>query len=298
MSDDFSRRPPPGFPPCSRLIVNADDFGLSTRINEGIVRAHQQGIVTSTSLMAGGRAFDHGVQCWRDTPTLDIGAHLTVVAERPVLGRPSSLTGADGRFPSSAGAFLGRFLSGAIRRADVAAEWAAQIECILDQGIRVTHLDSHQHLHILPGLADLAWDLAARYSIPFVRVPVENPLRGQWASRRDFERILGATALGVCWTLARLTGAGTLSRRAPSFLGFHAGGRLDNSRLERLLRTLQPGRTYELMCHPGLRPDEPEIVSWGYGHEGEMHALTNPAIRSVLTARNIRLCSFAELAKM
>jgi len=297
MRDNPLRQTPPGSPPCSRLIVNADDFGISVRVNEGIVRAHRQGIVTSTSLMAGGRAFDHGVQCWRDTPTLDVGVHLTVVAERPVLERRSSLTGADGRFPASAGVFLRGFLSGAIRRVDVAAEWAAQIERIRDQGIRVTHLDSHQHLHILPGLADLALHLAARYDVPFVRVPVENPLRSQWASRRDLERMLGATALQVCWTLARLIGAGAMSSHAPRFLGFHAGGRLDDLRLERLLHALRPGRTYELMCHPGLRPDEAEIQSWGYSHETELYALTNPTLRSVLAARNIRLCSFADLAK-
>ncbi len=167
MSDSTACTPFSDPRPCARLVVSADDFGISPRINEGIVRAHREGIVTSTSLMAVGRAFEHAVQCCRDTPTLDIGVHLTLIAEQPLLTSRSSLTGNDGRFPESAGAFLRRWLTGSIRQADVQAEWSAQIERILAQGIRVTHLDSHQHVHCLPGLADLSQCLAKRYQHPF-----------------------------------------------------------------------------------------------------------------------------------
>ena len=280
------------------MVVNADDFGISPRINEGVVRAHREGIVTSTSLMAVGRAFEHAVQCCRDTPTLDIGVHLTLIAEQPLLTSRSSLTGNDGRFPESAGAFLRRWLTGSIRQADVQAEWSAQIERVLAQGIRVTHLDSHQHVHCLPGLADLSQCLAKRYHIPFVRVPVEDLRRGQWSSLHGIKRLLGGAVLRVCWTLARLNGARETEWGAVRFLGFHDGGRLDELRLKRMLRTLRPGEIYELMCHPGLRPDEPDIQRWTYRHEVEMNALKHPSIRSEIAARGIQLCSFAELAKL
>jgi predicted glycoside hydrolase/deacetylase ChbG (UPF0249 family) len=246
--------------------------------------------------MAVGSAFDQAVHLCRDIPTLDVGVHLTVVAEQPVLKRKSSLIGKDGRFPGSAGAFLRGWLTGSIRQGDVEAEWSAQIERVLAHGIRVTHLDSHQHLHILPGLADLSLRMATRYRIPFVRVPVEEPWGGQWTSLHGIKRIVGAAGLGVSWALARLAGARGTNGQALHFLGFHDGGRLDELRLQRLLLALRPGRTYELMCHPGLSPDEPDVQRWAYRHKMEMHALTSPSIRSTIADRGIHLCSFAELA--
>jgi predicted glycoside hydrolase/deacetylase ChbG (UPF0249 family) len=281
--------------PSIRLVVNADDFGISARINEGIVLVHRAGIVTATSLMAVGCAFEKAAQYCRATPELDVGVHLTLVAERPLLAGRSSLTGEDGRFPESAGAFLRRWLKGGIRRADVQAEWSAQIERVLDHGIRVTHLDSHQHVHILPGLAELSLNLAARYAIPFVRVPVEDLRASRWSSLHEMNRMLGATMLRASWALARLAGAKTSTYRPLRFLGFQDGGRLDAPRLRRLLRALRPGRPYELMCHPGLTPEEPDVKRWQYGHEKELQALARPAIRSEIAALGIRLCSFKDL---
>jgi predicted glycoside hydrolase/deacetylase ChbG (UPF0249 family) len=286
---------PSGQRPSIRLVVNADDFGISSRINEGILLAHQTGIVTATSLMAVGRAFEQAVQCCRAVPALDVGVHLTLVSERPLLPHRSSLTGGDGRFPASAGAFLRRWLTGRIRRADVQAEWSAQIERVLDHGIRVTHLDSHQHVHILPGLADLSLQLAARYNIPFVREPVEDLRGDRRPSLHGLNRMLGATALQASWALARLTGSRAAKHRPLRFVGFQAGGRLDELRLRRLLRTLRPGPAYELMCHPGLTPDEPDVKRWQYGHEKELQALTSSAIRSEIAGRGIQLCNFKDL---
>jgi len=281
--------------PSIRLVVNADDCGISSRINEGILLAHQAGIVTATSLMAVGRAFEPAVQSCRAVPALDVGVHLTLVAERPLLPHRSSLTGDDGRFPASAGAFLRRWLTGRIRRADVQAEWSAQIERVLDHGIRVTHLDSHQHVHILPGLADLSLQLAARYNIPFVRVPVEDLRGDRRPSLHGINRMLGATTLRASWVLSRLAGSRAAKHRPLRFVGFQAGGRLDELRLQRLLRALRPGRAYELMCHPGLTPDEPDVKRWQYGHEKELQALTSSAIRSEIAARGIQMCNFKDL---
>lgn len=298
MNNTTARVPTSGQHPSIRLVVNADDFGISARINEGIFAAHRTGIVTSTSLMAVGRAFEQAVQLCHSAPTLDVGVHLTLVAERPLLPGKSSITGDDGRFPASAGAFLRRWLTGNIRLQDVQAEWSAQIERVLDHQIRVTHLDSHQHVHILPGLAELSLRLAAQYKIPFVRVPVEPLQLDRWPGRHEISRMMGATALWTSWMLARLAGARTMQHKPPHFLGFLDGGRLDDLRLRRILRTLRPGRTYELMCHPGLRPDEPDLQRWAYGHEIEFQTLTSPAILSEITTQGIQLCSFAELPNL
>jgi chitin disaccharide deacetylase len=295
MRDHAACTPVSGQHPSIRLVVNADDFGISAPINEGIVLAHRAGIVTAASLMAVGRAFEQAVQSCRAVPALDVGVHLTLVAERPLLACRSSLAGDDGRFPESAGAFLRLWLKGSIRRIDVQAEWSAQIERVLDHGIRVTHLDSHQHVHILPGLADLGLNLAARYNIPFVRVPVEDLRGSRWPSLHGMNRMFGAAALRASWALARLTGAKASTYRPLRFLGFQDGGRLDDLRLRRLLCSLRPGRAYELMCHPGLTPDDPDVKRWHYGHAKELQTLTNPSIRSEIAARGIQLCNFKDL---
>ena len=295
MSNRSYRSPFTSTPP--RLVVNADDFGLCEQINTGILQAHQQGVVTSTSLMAVGTAFTHAVHCCRPVPRLDVGVHLTAVAARPLLSRCSSLTDTDGNFPSGAGAFLRRWLTGAVRHADLAAEWSAQIECILDQGIRLTHMDSHQHLHMLPGLTGLCQQLANRFRIPFIRVPVETPWRRGMLSFHACKRMVGATVLGGCWLLSRLTAHHQSLPRPLRFLGFHDGGHLDQQRLLRLLRSLRPGQQYELMCHPGLPPKEPDIQRWSYHHATELQALTDPLVRTEIKNRAIQLCSFFDLAE-
>lgn len=294
MSDRTSCPRSSSAPP--RLVVNADDFGLCRQVNSGILQAHQEGIVTSTSLMAVGKAFAHAIDCCRSVPTLDVGVHLTVVAARPLLSNCSSLTETDGNFADGAGTFTRRWLRGAIRHADLRAEWAAQIERILDEGIRLTHLDSHQHLHILPGLTEICQQLAIRFHIPFLRVPAENLWRLAAPSIHGCKRMAGAAVLGGCWLLGRMVAPQQPLTRPLRFLGFHDGGRLDQQRLLRLLRSLKPGHGYELMCHPGHPPDDPDIQGWGYHHATELQALTDPLVLAEIKCRDIRLCSFADLA--
>jgi chitin disaccharide deacetylase len=291
---------PSSFPPAPprrpvRLVVNADDFGVSERVNSGIVRAHRQGIVTATSLMAVGRAFEHAVRLSLETPALDVGVHLTLVAERPLRPDASSLAGPDGRFPPGAGAFTLGWLTGRIRRAEVAAECSAQIERVLASGIRPSHLDSHQHVHVLPGLLDLARELAGRHGIPFVRVPLEGRRLDRPLTLHGVARLLGAGALGAFAALSALWRPGPPGQRPPRFLGFHDGGRLDEVRLRRLLAGLKAGGVYELMCHPGLAPEEEDLRRWGYAHEAELQALTSPTVRAELDALGIHLCSFKDL---
>jgi predicted glycoside hydrolase/deacetylase ChbG (UPF0249 family) len=269
-------------------VVNADDFGVSRRVNDGIVAAHRSGIVTAASLMAAGRAFEHAVDWCRRLPSLDLGVHLTLVAERPLTSRTSSLT-SGGRLPPSVGAFLRGYALGPIRLADIEAELCAQIERVLDHGLRPTHLDSHQHVHALPGIAGLVRRLADRYGIRSVRAPVEALRAGRPPGAHGARRLAGALALRASWLAAR--GGGSDGLR---FLGFAEGGRLSAARLHALLQALRPGRAYELMCHPGFAPQEPDIQRWGYRHEQELLALTSAATRALIGARGIRLCTFSD----
>uniref|UniRef100_A0A7C4RTN1 ChbG/HpnK family deacetylase n=1 Tax=Desulfatirhabdium butyrativorans TaxID=340467 RepID=A0A7C4RTN1_9BACT len=286
--------PPPNRPPV-RLIVNADDLGISEPINDGIFLAHRLGLVTSASIMPVGKAFDHALERLADVPHLDIGIHLTLVAEEPLIRGNTTLVNGGNRFPKDIGAFLMAYLTGGIRLRDIHREWTAQIEKALDRGIAVTHMDSHQHVHVLPGIADITRELADRYGIPFVRMPSE-PFKGYMLQDlHSIRRLVGEMVLKTfCLMIPR---NGTLQRRGcmPRFLGFFFGGRLDSEGLKRILASTVPGETYELMCHPGFSPKEPEYRQWNYRHEGELMTLASPRLRCELEANGIHLCRFWDL---
>ncbi len=278
-----------------RLIVNADDLGISEPINEGIFMAHRMGLVTSASIMSVGKAFDHAVGRLPDVPHLDIGIHLTLVAEEPIIRRSTTLMNGGNRFPKDIGAFLKAYLQGGIQLADIRREWSAQIEKALDKGLAVTHMDSHQHVHVLPGIAEVTRELADRYRIPFVRMPSE-PFKGYMLQDlRNIGRLAGEIALKAFCLMVRWDGALHGCGRMPRFLGFFLGGRLDSEGLKRILASTEPGETYELMCHPGFSPTEPEYRQWKYRHEGELMTLASPKLRSELETKGIHLCRFKDL---
>lgn len=144
------------------LITNADDFGFTRDVNEGIVYAHRQGILTSTTLMATGRAFDHAVALGRENPELDIGVHLVLV-------------GSDGYPPTVAR------LVASLPRIRIYDELARQIGKVIDAGIQPTHLDTHKHTHLLPPVLGTVARLAEEFRIPWVRRPLAGFFQGRLA---------------------------------------------------------------------------------------------------------------------
>lgn len=250
-----------------RLLVNADDFGLSDGINRGIIEAHQRGVVTSASLMATAWAFDTAVHAARENPGLAIGVHLTLVEE-------DSLTGI--AIPKSyvelaTGLFRGKFRAEQLRN-----EMVAQIQRCVDAGVKLAHIDTHQHVHLLPQLLPVVIELAKEYGIPRVRVPMDTPLR---AGAIGSSRFFGKTIL--C----------RLSRRALPQVhaagldasdharGLFESGALTEDRLLRLLDGLPEGTT-ELMCHPGFEDDmtRQAYAHWKFRWEEEVKALTSTAV--------------------
>ena len=277
-----------------RLIVNADDFGLHASVNRGIRDAHSGGIVTSTSLMAGGEAFDEAVAIAQACPDLGVGVHLTLVGARPVVSAVASLVDGEGNFCASYPVFLRRYLQGTIRRDEVARELAAQIEKVTRAGIRPTHLDSHQHLHVVPGISAIVLDLARRFAIPAVRIPAE-PLGFFGGLSPSVGRVVGRSGLTVLAGLFRRRALAAGLRVPEHFFGMLAGGQLNEIALQNILQQL-PAGTSEIMCHPG-RPDAAlaRQYSWDYHWSDELAALCAPRIRRILQENGIRLISFREL---
>src|SRR5215469_5830931 len=135
-----------------QLILNADDFGLTRGVNEGIIKAHREGVLTSSTLMAGAAAFDHAVALAKQNPQLGIGCHLVLVGGKAVSqpGDIPSLAFHDGSLPDSLGTFVARLSSGMIRAKEIERELRAQVAKIRAAGIEPTHLDTHKHTHAHP----------------------------------------------------------------------------------------------------------------------------------------------------
>ena len=279
-----------------RLIVNADDFGLHAAVNRGILTAHTEGIVSSTSLMAGGAAFDDAVRIARHCPQLGVGVHLTLVGASPLLpvAEVSSLLDESGDFYGSYPLFIKRFLRGKIRLAEVERELAAQIDRVRMAGIQPSHLDSHQHLHVLPGIGGLVLDLARRFSIRAIRIPAE-PVAFIGATPATVGRLVGRGGLTMLANLFRQHAAAAGIRTSDHFYGMLAGGQLTEPAILAILRRLPPGDS-ELMTHPGFADESlADAFRWDYQWDAERQALTAPAVRALLAERQIRLISFREL---
>ncbi len=277
-----------------RLIVHADDFGLSEAVNAGIVDAHRRGIVTSTSIMAPGPAFEHAVELARATPTLDLGVHLTLTEEAPACDprRVPTLLGDNGRMHRHASTFLQRRLSGRVSLGEVRLELDAQIARVVERGLRVSHLDGHQHVHMMPGVRGIVGQLAAKYGIPAIRHPRETVRRYMLFERGGAGRLLQQFALNFFCAAADIAGAA----RPDHFVGFFHGGRLTKANLERILHTLPRSGTCELMCHPGLDDPASPHAHWQYRWRDELDALTDPAVAKWLRDERIELVSYASLS--
>jgi hopanoid biosynthesis associated protein HpnK len=281
-----------------QLILNADDFGLTRGVNEGILRAHRDGVLTSATLMANGDAFDHAVELARATPTLGVGCHLVLVGGYSVAPAPEipSLADSSGRLPASLPALVTRVSSGAIRRADIEKELRAQIGKIQRAGLVPTHLDTHKHTHAHPRVLDALGRVAQEFGIHRIRKPIER-LRDSWASNAKPKQLVAASAArAVTLQFRKLMRKYNL--RAPdNFLGLASTGRVDATALRRLVDTLSPGQT-EIMLHPGIC--DADLAQTGsrlqQQRESEMRALLDPDVKRAVAENGIQLITFASLA--
>ncbi len=252
------------------LIVNADDFGLVPSVSEGILEAHERGIVSSTTMLVT-RPVSRELICRaQGFEGLGIGIHLNMTLGEPVLAaqRVRSLTDARGRFRKLTNETLRK-----VKPRELEAEWTAQIRRFRElTGHFPTHLDSHHHIHVHPVIGKVFVRLAEKFSTPF------RPSSPGF-SRTDRARI---------WRKGVLL--------PQSFLGnLDAAKHWTGSSLVRTLQQLKPG-IHELMCHPGRYSKSlSEISSFQKGRETELKALTSRKVLEVVKKKNIQLIHFGYL---
>ena len=280
-----------------QLIVNADDFGLHPLINAGIIKGHQEGFITSTSLMPSAPCWQEAVRLAKENPRLGIGVHLTLVGSVPsVLPKEqvSSLLDDDGLFLPDYVAFAKRYYSGAVKKAELEAELRAQLERALSCGVNITHIDSHQHTHVLPGINSLVLKLSNEYNIIRVRIPKEGYLF-TGGFQTGVGRLIGRSGLSFCADMAALR-ADSLGLRHPQhFYGMLAGGHLNAQLIANILRQLPEGVS-EIMTHPGLDSAAlGKAFSWQYHWREELEAYLDAGNKALLKELGIEPVSFAAL---
>ena len=275
--------------PTRLLIVNADDYGLTEGISHGILRAHRQGIVTSTSVIAVGPAYPKVASLLADEEALGVGVHLAAVGEDPPLlsaAEIPTLLDKRGRLSETWGRFLARSVLGRVDPADITREFTAQLEAVQELGLPLTHLDAHQHLHLWPPLGSVVLALARRFEIPAVRVP----------RFRAFTPVgLGVTILGRR-VAAKARHAGL--RFPGDAVGIECAGNLDGARLEAVLGEMaaRGAPSVELAVHPGEADDpDRQRYQWGFRWAEELDALSSETARSAVARHGFRLGTYADL---
>lgn len=269
-----------------RLVVNADDFGFTHDVNEGIVEAHQRGILTATTVMANGAAFQHAVELARRNPALDVGCHLVLVGGQSLLRPGEDLPGSVTKMMA---AITARLLQ-------PYAELRAQIAHILDSGLTPLHMDTHKHTHLFPPVLDAVARLSNEFGIPWIRRPFDFPVAGK---QGGIPWLVRTTSRGIQFARKRfeLVLAQNGCQTTDHFAGFQLTGRYHSAQLAELIRHLPDGLT-EFMCHPGklggeLR-DAPTRLK--ESRALELEALTSPLVSHAVEEAGVRLVSYRELS--
>lgn len=280
----------------NRLIINADDFGIHEEVNEAVRLAHEQGILSSTSLLASGRAYEEAVAIAKRFPKLGIGIHLCLVGSLPPLSDPGevpSLLADDGLFPESYATFIQKAYRGKINYEEVYRELDRQMNKIMTSSLPITHVDSHQHLHVLPPVWRIVCSLMKKYGLHRLRLPREAYCFKMLTARPG--RVLGRNGLTFLAEKAARDLPALRFLSTDHFWGMVDGGNMNSANLAYILKQL-PFGIHEIMMHPGRNK---ELLSrryaWHYHWDEELAALLSPAMKEILQKNRIMLITYGDL---
>src|ERR1039458_10268261 len=292
----------------TRLIINADDFGLTAGVNRSIIESHNQGVLSSATLMANGGSFDDAVQKARSVPKLSVGCHVVLVDGSPV-SAPNTVdtllairSSQPEKFYSRLSAFTARAMFGGFDRDQLVAEVTAQIKTIQAAGIEVTHLDTHKHAHIFPEILAALLRAARICGVRAVRnpfVPLQAMPARQFKGKPDLWKRYGQVRM--LHTLSgpfhqRTKRAGLLTPNG--VIGVIETGSVGISLLRQTLANLPEG-TWELVCHPGyndaaLRGAGTRLLD---AREEERRLLTSAELRQFLDEQKIQVIGYREFVE-
>jgi hopanoid biosynthesis associated protein HpnK len=293
----------------TRLIINADDFGLTAGVNRSIIESHNQGVLSSATLMANGGSFDDAVQKARSVPKLSVGCHVVLVDGSPV-SAPNTVdtllairSSQPEKFYSRLSAFTARAMFGGFDRDQLVAEVTAQIKTIQAAGIEVTHLDTHKHAHIFPEILAALLRAARICGVRAVRnpfVPVKAMNAKLFKGKSGIWKRYGQVRMLHTFSrqfLQRTKRAGILT--PDGLVGMIETGSLESAGYSALLKQTiasLPDGTWELVCHPGyndgdLRAAGTRLLA---SREEERRLLVSPELRQFLEEQKITVINYRE----
>ncbi len=254
-----------------KIIINADDFGLCESINRGIIYAHENGVVNSVSLLASGNAFESAVELARGHPDLNVGIHLCLIEERPLLlpEKVRSLMENNNKFVRNWSKFILRILIGKIDLKELEDELRAQIQKVIKTGIKPSHIDSHQHIHLLSPILKIIIKLANQYNIKRIRLPVES---FKWGFG------LNKIFLFFAYLASKKLINENRAKFTHKFYGLAYSGNLSEERLIDILKSINKKKS-EIICHPGYEgTDTTQYKHWNYHWSMEVKTLCSARI--------------------
>lgn len=268
------------------LIVTADDLGLAESINEGIAKAYSEGIVSAVSVIPTGEACDDAVTVIKNLKLEEIGAHLALSETKPLLK--------SSRFYKNHNEFFFNLFFGKISLGDIYNELKAQLEALKKRGFEITHINSHEHIHIIPKVLNIFVKLAKEYGIAAIRYPREDRPSKGFKFNELYKKCVLSYFSGM--TENTLKNSGLLY--TDFFLGLIDAGKLTEKTLIEMLKRLKDGVT-ELVCHPGfLSPEVLDRYSWHKNCETELFALTDKRVKNASNNNGIKLISYGEFLSL
>lgn len=242
----------------SKLIVNADDFGYCEAVNYGIVSAHQNGIVTSTTIMANMPGFEHAIDLLKENPNLGCGVHMTLSCNKPLLKEAKTLTDENGFF-------FRRIDEKVAKKFDlneIYNEFCAQIDKAKDTGIEITHLDSHHHVHRIPCFKETIEKIAKKYNLP---------IRGNFEYNFDYENVI------------------------PCIGNFYKD-KVDQNYFKDNLEKIKSYEIVDLMSHPAFLDSYIlQSTSYAYDRTKEYDILSNDELKIFLEENGVQLTNYSRL---
>jgi chitin disaccharide deacetylase len=288
-----------------KLIINADDFGLTGGVNSAIAECAKRGVLRSATIMANGPAFEDAVRTGKSLETFGIGIHFVLTGLRPLMPPEAipEIAGLSGRLPSGPWELLKVVLARKGAREDIKKELLAQAERVFDSGITPTHFDTHKHVHMIPTVLDVLLEIAKRFSVKWIRNPFDS--LGAWKfffdlkgnRRGEFLKQYGNVVFSrsaLPSFMLRVRGTGV--RTPQSFHGVSVTGIMNEHILARIAGDLKPG-VNELMTHPGkldadLVQQKTRLLR---SREVERDLLSSEAVKRAFDDNGIVLSHFGEV---
>ena len=274
------------------LVINADDFGFSHDVNAAIIQAHEEGILTSTSLMVTGDAAQEAIALAKNHPHLAVGLHLVLVCGKSVLppAQIPHLVDSQGNFshnPTQAGL---NYQFNQATRAELRLEIYAQLEKFRDSGLNLSHVDGHLHLHVHPVILNILTEFAAEFKIKFIRLPSEELTKNLKIDRRN---LLTKIIWSIVFGQLRHYGEGLLKAHHIKFAdrvyGLLQTGNVSEEYLLSLIPQIE-AELVEIYAHPAL-----VNTDINNGGEIELKALLSHKVRELLTVKGFELSNCAKV---